>query len=335
VHTLFNYSGLDPDVIREQYKALIGREFYEGELDTGAEGPVELVLDKCVEFPLGIVNLRCKNNISYRRTRSHIRQDEIEVYVAWFIKRGGIKVARSTGTVVTREDGCAVYDSATPFYCELICDGRGVHESMQVIVPAHMFRARAPIMSECNASFPLTKDAGVVTAEILRVLADHGHQMSRELLMSLCDSLLTGLGDCLTVERTASPRKPLLDKRMEEIELFISRNLTNRQLSAKTVAANCDISPRYLCHILKTRGVTFSRLVWNARLEKAKEWLLAPKMQGYLVHEIATMAGYKSAAHFGRAFKSALGCTPSQYRERGLKRQAGDEGSPTDAELMH
>jgi transcriptional regulator GlxA family with amidase domain len=49
-------------------------------------------------------------------------------------------------------------------------------------------------------------------------------------------------------------------------------------------------------------------------LPKAREWLVADSFQRYPIHKIATMAGFKSAAHFSRMFKSTYSVSPKEYR---------------------
>jgi AraC-like DNA-binding protein len=101
---------------------------------------------------------------------------------------------------------------------------------------------------------------------------------------------------------------------LADIQNYISRNLTNPDLSYDEVAAKCGISPRYLCHLLKANNTSFSHLMWSQRLPKARDWLASGPLHDYPIHEIAFMAGFKSAAHFSRMFKSTYGYTPKEFR---------------------
>jgi transcriptional regulator GlxA family with amidase domain len=67
---------------------------------------------------------------------------------------------------------------------------------------------------------------------------------------------------------------------------------------------------------LKANNTSFSELLWSQRLPKAREWLVADSFERYPIHKIATMAGFKSAAHFSRMFKSAYKVSPKEYRAK-------------------
>lgn len=63
-------------------------------------------------------------------------------------------------------------------------------------------------------------------------------------------------------------------------------------------------------------GMSFSEYIEGLRIEKAKEYLSDGNMN---INRISRQAGYSSAGVFGRAFKRALGCTPSEYQTRSKK----------------
>lgn len=330
MHAIFSCLDGDSNVLQQQYQQVINKEFYEGEIGSASPGPINLFLEKSIDYPISVVHLRTPNRITYRRSQRHIQQNDVDVYVVWLIRRGGLKFSRSSGMVLANENQILVYDSATPFFTELACDERGVHDSLQVVIPAHLFREHLAELSTCAMTFDLGSDGpAMMVGKLLELLTEHGHLASRELTASISTALLQALGECMTANRSEKMRKSIADRRFEEIEQYVSRNLTNRNLSANLIAEGCKISPRYLCYILKSAGYTFSGLVWDKRLEKAKEWLVSPRMQNYLVHEIASMAGYKSAAHFSRTFKTTCGCTPTEYRTQMMGEAANDEGDLT------
>jgi AraC family transcriptional activator of tynA and feaB len=66
--------------------------------------------------------------------------------------------------------------------------------------------------------------------------------------------------------------------------------------------------------VLRANDTSFSDLLWSQRLPKARQWLVADPYRRYTIHKISSMAGFKSAAHFSRMFKSAYGVSPKEYR---------------------
>jgi AraC-like DNA-binding protein len=60
---------------------------------------------------------------------------------------------------------------------------------------------------------------------------------------------------------------------------------------------------------------TLARYILRRRLEECARALAAP-LQRRSVTEIAFLYGFKSATHFGRAFRDRYGVTPGKYAGR-------------------
>ena len=95
---------------------------------------------------------------------------------------------------------------------------------------------------------------------------------------------------------------------------FIEVHLSDPQLSTAMVAKGCGIRPRYLSFLLRLKGTSFSELVWEQRLEKAKYWLSASDPRDISISEIAYGVGFKSPAHFSRMFKRVFKVNPREFR---------------------
>ncbi|MFD2136341.1 helix-turn-helix domain-containing protein [Novosphingobium resinovorum] len=108
---------------------------------------------------------------------------------------------------------------------------------------------------------------------------------------------------------------------------FIEVHLADPLLSTAMVAKGCGISPRYLSFLLRMRDTSFSELVWEQRLAKARDWLAASDPREVSIGEIAYGVGFKSPAHFSRMFKRVFGANPREYRgERGAGDDRGECG---------
>ena len=97
----------------------------------------------------------------------------------------------------------------------------------------------------------------------------------------------------------------------------IEVHLSDPQLSTAMVAKGCGISPRYLSFLLRLRETSFSELVWEQRLAKARAWLSSSDPRDIAISEIAYGVGFKSPAHFSRMFKRVFGLNPREYRGEG------------------
>ena len=80
----------------------------------------------------------------------------------------------------------------------------------------------------------------------------------------------------------------------------------------RTVACKADITARTLQRCLASAGLTYSDLVTDVRLTRARELIGDRSRQ---IEEIAAVLGYSDAANFTRAFKKWAGVTPSRYRK--------------------
>lgn len=84
--------------------------------------------------------------------------------------------------------------------------------------------------------------------------------------------------------------------------------------SLAEVAEHVSFSPAYFGRVFKERtGEKFLDYVNRTRIEEACNYLVTSGMK---VNEIYEKVGYKSRNYFYNMFKSIMGCTPQEYREK-------------------
>jgi AraC-like DNA-binding protein len=150
---------------------------------------------------------------------------------------------------------------------------------------------------------------------LLDILCFDADSMSSRTAEPLVEAFLHSISDGIGSQIASSARRcGIVDRRFADIQASIQKYLTCADLTCDRVASYCGISPRYLCYVLKANQTSFSDLLWGQRLPKAREWLVSKSFRGYPIHKIATMAGFKSAAHFSRLFKSEYSLSPKEYR---------------------
>ncbi len=123
--------------------------------------------------------------------------------------------------------------------------------------------------------------------------------------------------------RTELDRADTLATRRREAVRYISANLADPALGADQVAAALFISRRRLYQLFDD-GQGVSERIRGMRLEHAKGLLADPAKGSQGIGEISRDCGFVSAAHFSRAFRSAFGLTPREFREQALARRSAD-----------
>lgn len=100
---------------------------------------------------------------------------------------------------------------------------------------------------------------------------------------------------------------------MMRIDDYVSRCLSDRDLTPIRIAAVHNISLRQLYVLFSKRDQTPSEWIMAQRLEAAKEDL---ERRGSTVTAVAQRWGFKDQSHFTRRFKAAFGLTPHEHSAR-------------------
>ncbi|WP_405954948.1 AraC family transcriptional regulator [Streptomyces phaeochromogenes] len=111
------------------------------------------------------------------------------------------------------------------------------------------------------------------------------------------------------------------------IRAFIRQNLHDPELTPPVIAAAHHISVSYLHRLFQEQvpragengdGETVAAWIRRLRLEGARRELADPALRAVPVHTIAARWGLPRASDFARAFRTAYGLTPKEYRLQAL-----------------
>jgi AraC-like DNA-binding protein len=97
------------------------------------------------------------------------------------------------------------------------------------------------------------------------------------------------------------------------IEIFVSRNLRDPDLTVDKIAAAHDCTKRYV-HKIFSGQETLGQYILHARLDCCWEDLRKPDLSHRSITEIAFSWGFNSSAHFSRVFRRRFGISPSACR---------------------
>jgi AraC-like DNA-binding protein/mannose-6-phosphate isomerase-like protein (cupin superfamily) len=313
---LYTYSGRDVAESRRTLANMVRNEFTDGDVEVEPPvGEVRSFIRKGLNQPITFMRSINGTGISFRRCWHHIHSRKAAVRLLYFIYQGELQVVNSAGSYTVKPGRCALINADEPFYTRAPVGDRGSFECALAVVPEHLVLSHMPWAKLLNTSFEVGAGQRQVVTGLLNLLCFEGDHMSRRTAAPLAEAFLQSISDSIGDHIVScAPSGSLLDKRFADIHACIQKYLTSADLTCDRVAAYCGISPRYLCYVLKANNTSFSELLWSQRLPKAREWLVADSFQRYPIHKIATMAGFKSAAHFSRMFKSAYSVSPKEYR---------------------
>jgi AraC-like DNA-binding protein len=96
------------------------------------------------------------------------------------------------------------------------------------------------------------------------------------------------------------------------VSLQIESLLSGHSVTLELLAESLGMSGRSLQRGLADQGASFTALLGAVRLRRAAEWLQRTDKP---VVEIALDLGYTDASNFTRAFRRAIGVSPSVFRK--------------------
>lgn len=99
---------------------------------------------------------------------------------------------------------------------------------------------------------------------------------------------------------------------------FMLRHLADPNLSPATIAAAHSMSVRSLHRLFETEGTTVSAWIRDRRLDHCRRDLADPLPGRRTIRAIAARRGFTDPASFSRAFRSAYGLSPQEYRRQCL-----------------
>ncbi len=316
MQTVYAYSGRDIAESRRGLAVMCRNEFTEGDVEIEPPvGEVRAFIRKGLVRPIMLMRSLNGTGISFRRSWHHIRSTRAAVRLLYFIHQGEMRVVTSAGSYTTGPGQCAIINADEPFLTRTFIGNRGSFECALAVVPEHLVLSHLPWARYCNSSFEVGAGYLPVVTGLLDLLCFEGPRLGAKTAEPLVEAFLHSITDSVGESAVALARPDsVMDKRFADIQACIQKYLTAPDLTCDRVAAHCGVSPRYVCYVLRSRHTSFSELLWTQRLQKSRDWLVSSSFQHYPIHKIACMAGFKSAAHFSRMFKSTFGASPNEYR---------------------
>lgn len=104
--------------------------------------------------------------------------------------------------------------------------------------------------------------------------------------------------------------------RMLTVRAAIAEHLGNTNLGIRWIAAQQQVTPRHLQRLFAEAGTSFTDILREARLARARSLLEDPSHADRTIVSIALECGFPEASALNRLFRQKYGMTPSEARWR-------------------
>lgn len=251
----------------------------------------------------------------FRRTPKLIRQSDPETYsLSLGIRGTGAGVWKHRETQYKPHD---LFITSTSLPSE-------IHSTGVTTVAVEVPKSRLPLPRDLAGRIvgaPASAQEGVgallaqfltqLTADTAPYQPSDGPRLGTVLtdLVAALFAHLLEAGDCLPPE---TRRRTLT----LSIKRFILEHLHDPQLTPSAIAAAHHISTGYLHGLFQHEEDTVAAWIRLRRLEAACRDLADPSLHSTPIHTIATRWGFARASDFSRAFRTAYGTSPRDFRSQ-------------------
>jgi AraC-like DNA-binding protein len=251
------------------------------------------------------------------RTKRHIEASREDDYFLALHLLGSAQATQDGRSVALGAGDFALFDSTRPYAIEF--HHPRAFEHLIYRIPRSELDARCPGLARATAvRVPIASDEGRLAASYLCTLARTSQPMrptsEERLSATALDLLATALGAAAGLD--ADPES---DRRrcMAQLKQYALARVGDPELSPETVARAAFVSVRQLHRLFEEEEMTFGAFVREERLRRCHRDLADPRLAWMSVAEIARRSGYRSAAHFTRAFTARYGVRPRDVRRSG------------------
>jgi AraC-like DNA-binding protein len=220
----------------------------------------------------------------------------------------------------------ALFDSARPYSIAFTgagtepAAGPGRFGHLIYQIPRAALDARSRTIATATAvRVPANGGAGQLVSRYLRAVAAPGWSPGDRMTAHAFTD--TGLDLVISALRAACGQDELASDREQmtaDLKRHALTNLGDRGLTPAAAARASYILVRQLHRLFAREGLSFAAWVHEQRLRHCRDDLADRSLAHLAIAEVATRWGFRSAAHFSRAFAARCGVTPSEFRQAGL-----------------
>lgn len=257
-----------------------------------------------------VTDVRATSHV-VERTPELVARDHRAYFKVSLMVAGTGLLIQDNREAVLRPGDLAVYDTSRPYSLAFDQD----FHTVVVMFPHQLLGLPGDLIEQLTAVRIDGSDGlGAVVAPYLTQLGAHLEQLTgatgARLTHTALDLVTTVFTRELGLDETSDPHRELMNR----MRAYIDANLGSAALDPSSIAAAHFISTRHLHGLFHAQGTTVSTWIRTRRLEECRRDLTNPLLAATPVAQISARWGFGDAAHFSRAFKTAFGIAPSEYR---------------------
>lgn len=257
--------------------------------------------------PIDINNFRTAEQ-AISRTAAMVRRCPDDVYALSYMKQGSAAVSHAGLDLHVPEGSFVLVNHASPYTFRFPEGAVALTSHM----PASWLRRWVP-QPETMLARTFDADAwGNALAAMLCAIDQKGLQdaaLSRSCIADQLGAFLALMNGNVSASESLHQGKlfqralSLLKDRFEEPDL-----------SPNTLAADLNISKRYVHKIFAGHNTTFGAELLTMRLNHARDLLQNPRFSAYRISDVAYACGFTDPSHFARKFREKYGHAPLALR---------------------
>jgi len=266
------------------------------------------------------VTVRSSGSLRLSHLRSSHQMTSLMPGLASPMKAQFLLTLQVEGTSIVRQHGrearavpddLFVVDACKPFQVETT-----TVVLKSIYLDAGVLREALPGADRCTAVAVSTQHgAGRVARAAIEELFDPAWETDEESVVRIARMLPHALSVVFAPHLKDQAPWSRDDYYRERIKEFARHNLRDPRLDTRFIARSVGLSVRHLHELFVSEPNTLMRWVRAERLRKIKDELADPALVERPIATIAYDWGFREAAHFSRAFRTAYGVSPSIFRD--------------------